>query len=125
MVVNITPLVSRIMGLKFSCGSIKIKKDGVGVDFYLAFVGYALLFFHRKNRLRPHFSTPFFHCSAQHPMSMAEEKHRKKRHAATPIEEQAGNASLDPEQPVELGGPQGPDPTRYGDWERKGRCIDF
>jgi hypothetical protein len=25
----------------------------------------------------------------------------------------------------ELGGPEGPDPTRYGDWERKGRCIDF
>ncbi len=27
--------------------------------------------------------------------------------------------------PRELGGPAGPDPTRYGDWERKGRCIDF
>ena len=25
----------------------------------------------------------------------------------------------------EIGGPQGPEPTRYGDWERKGRCIDF
>ncbi|MGH7040618.1 MAG: DUF1674 domain-containing protein [Acetobacteraceae bacterium] len=25
----------------------------------------------------------------------------------------------------EVGGPKGPDPTRYGDWERKGRCIDF
>ena len=25
----------------------------------------------------------------------------------------------------ESGGPKGPDPTRYGDWERKGRCIDF
>ncbi|KAK3553508.1 hypothetical protein QTP70_004188 [Hemibagrus guttatus] len=22
-------------------------------------------------------------------------------------------------------GPTGPEPTRYGDWERKGRCIDF
>ncbi len=27
--------------------------------------------------------------------------------------------------PVEIGGPSGPEPTRYGDWERKGRCIDF
>jgi hypothetical protein len=27
--------------------------------------------------------------------------------------------------PPEIGGPQGPEPTRYGDWERKGRCIDF
>lgn len=25
----------------------------------------------------------------------------------------------------ESGGPKGPEPTRYGDWERKGRCIDF
>ena len=25
----------------------------------------------------------------------------------------------------EKGGPRGPEPTRYGDWERKGRCIDF
>ncbi|MDH3978226.1 MAG: DUF1674 domain-containing protein [Gammaproteobacteria bacterium] len=25
----------------------------------------------------------------------------------------------------ELGGPTGPEPTRFGDWERKGRCIDF
>lgn len=27
--------------------------------------------------------------------------------------------------PGEIGGPQGPEPTRYGDWERGGRCIDF
>jgi hypothetical protein len=26
---------------------------------------------------------------------------------------------------VEIDGPSGPEPTRYGDWERKGRCIDF
>jgi len=25
----------------------------------------------------------------------------------------------------ETGGPTGPEPTRYGDWERKGRCSDF
>ena len=25
----------------------------------------------------------------------------------------------------EVGGPTGPEPTRYGDWERKGRCVDF
>ena len=28
-------------------------------------------------------------------------------------------------RPVEIDGPEGPEPTRYGDWERKGRCIDF
>jgi hypothetical protein len=26
---------------------------------------------------------------------------------------------------VESGGPKGPEPTRFGDWERNGRCIDF
>jgi hypothetical protein len=28
-------------------------------------------------------------------------------------------------RPREIGGPTGPEPTRFGDWERKGRCIDF
>jgi hypothetical protein len=27
--------------------------------------------------------------------------------------------------PRELGGPTGPEPTRFGDWEKNGRCIDF
>jgi hypothetical protein len=25
----------------------------------------------------------------------------------------------------EIGGRKGPDPTRYGDWEKGGRCVDF
>lgn len=25
----------------------------------------------------------------------------------------------------EYGGPKGKEPARYGDWEKKGRCIDF
>ncbi len=32
--------------------------------------------------------------------------------------------NLTPRQ-TETGGPKGLEPTRYGDWERKGRCIDF
>ncbi len=28
-------------------------------------------------------------------------------------------------RPEERGGPKGPEPTRYGDWERGGRCVDF
>jgi hypothetical protein len=28
-------------------------------------------------------------------------------------------------RPREIGGPQGPEPTRYGDWEVNGRCSDF
>lgn len=30
-----------------------------------------------------------------------------------------------PERPVEFGGQSGPEPTRYGDWEKNGRCSDF
>ncbi len=26
---------------------------------------------------------------------------------------------------TEIGGPTGPEPTRFGDWERKGICVDF
>jgi hypothetical protein len=33
--------------------------------------------------------------------------------------------SAPPKKPVEIGGPPGPEPTRYGDWEKRGRCIDF
>ena len=29
------------------------------------------------------------------------------------------------DRPKEIGGRGGLDPTRYGDWEKAGRCIDF
>ncbi|MEM8801309.1 MAG: DUF1674 domain-containing protein [Pseudomonadota bacterium] len=31
----------------------------------------------------------------------------------------------DEERPTELGGRDGPEPVRYGDWENKGLAIDF
>jgi hypothetical protein len=34
-------------------------------------------------------------------------------------------ANPPPQRPKEYGGPKGPEPTRYGDWEKAGRCIDF
>lgn len=39
--------------------------------------------------------------------------------AARRVEEQAAD------RPKELGGPKGEEPTRFGDWERGGRAIDF
>ena len=43
-----------------------------------------------------------------------------------------GKAFLDARHPIghmaaprEIGGRGGLDPTRYGDWEKNGRCIDF
>jgi hypothetical protein len=35
------------------------------------------------------------------------------------------SATLPYQKPQEIGGPAGLEPTRFGDWERKGRCIDF
>jgi hypothetical protein len=34
-------------------------------------------------------------------------------------------AGAEPPHAKELQGPQGPEPTRYGDWERKGIASDF
>jgi len=36
-----------------------------------------------------------------------------------------GVPALGGESPPEFYGPKGPEPTRYGDWEQKGRCTDF
>lgn len=34
-------------------------------------------------------------------------------------------AKTPPAKPKEIGGPKGPEPTRFGDWEQKGRATDF
>lgn len=34
-------------------------------------------------------------------------------------------AATEVKRPTELGGRDGPDPVRYGDWEKKGIAIDF
>jgi hypothetical protein len=36
-----------------------------------------------------------------------------------------GTRSPTEQPPGEIGGPPGPEPTRYGDWEKGGRCSDF
>jgi hypothetical protein len=38
-----------------------------------------------------------------------------------PTEEKTPNR----DKPEEIGGPKGPEPTRYGDWEKNGRVSDF
>jgi hypothetical protein len=52
----------------------------------------------------------------------------------TPPSTDAAPGTQQPEQaeakkegmpPKEVGGRDGPEPTRYGDWEKNGRCIDF
>ena len=38
---------------------------------------------------------------------------------------EAETSTIPESSPEEIGGPQGLEPTRYGDWEKRGRCIDF
>lgn len=37
----------------------------------------------------------------------------------------ASEAGAERKPPQEIGGRDGPEPTRFGDWEKAGRCIDF
>jgi len=41
------------------------------------------------------------------------------------VPDQQAEVDTDKPRPVEVGGPKGPEPTRYGDWEQAGRCTDF
>ncbi len=50
---------------------------------------------------------------------------RKKAGPGDPAAVPSGMPRPGPKQVDETGGPKGPEPTRYGDWERGGRCIDF
>ncbi|CRL03607.1 CLUMA_CG016322, isoform A [Clunio marinus] len=74
------------------------------------------------------------------PLSPRMEEFQKKLRAKTPIgklDEIQGKHPYEEKEPLpafpnntnpktgEIGGPRGPEPTRYGDWERKGRVTDF
>lgn len=48
----------------------------------------------------------------------------KSENVSTERESDAADTEAE-NQPEEVGGRDGPDPTRYGDWEKNGRCIDF
>lgn len=60
---------------------------------------------------------------------MNKEKARKDKNENERIEKTEvilpSQSKLQKKQKLEHGGPKGLEPTRYGDWERKGRCIDF
>lgn len=53
---------------------------------------------------------------------MSEQKKADQRSEA---DSEAQSNNKEPSKPVEVGGPKGKEPTRYGDWEKNGRCIDF
>jgi hypothetical protein len=45
--------------------------------------------------------------------------------AKIPAAAPATDAATPAAAPAEIGGPAGPEPTRFGDWEKNGRCVDF
>ena len=47
------------------------------------------------------------------------------RRALEEAAERQANAEARLQVSLERGGPAGPEPTRYGDWERKGVAVDF
>jgi hypothetical protein len=47
-----------------------------------------------------------------------------RKQSAEPAPKTAAKPARDNTTP-EIGGREGPEPTRYGDWEVKGRCVDF
>ncbi|XP_057372231.1 succinate dehydrogenase assembly factor 4, mitochondrial-like [Daphnia carinata] len=92
----------------------------------------------RQTARRHHVS--FFSTSTTDPSNGCASKATKKR-VKTPIgkldEIEEGQHPYQEKEPLkphpnntnpatgEVGGPKGPEPTRYGDWERKGRVSDF
>ncbi|XP_032776810.2 succinate dehydrogenase assembly factor 4, mitochondrial [Daphnia magna] len=83
----------------------------------------------------------FFSTSSNEPSDGCASKAKKPRRVKTPIgkldEIEEGQHPYQEKEPLkpwpnntnpttgEVGGPKGPEPTRYGDWERKGRVSDF
>jgi hypothetical protein len=49
----------------------------------------------------------------------------KKEDLPEPRPSEAVEQGAPTRRPKEIGGPKGPEPTRFGDWEKNGRCIDF
>jgi len=58
-------------------------------------------------------------------MSAPDPRNKAEKVASRSKPEPDNTAPEATERPREIGGRGGLDPTRYGDWEKAGRCIDF
>ncbi len=60
---------------------------------------------------------------------MADERRQTNENTAEAKPRKTGERPMEPGKhatwPREIGGQEGPEPTRYGDWEKGGRCTDF
>ncbi|KAK1269312.1 hypothetical protein QJS04_geneDACA008187 [Acorus gramineus] len=54
-----------------------------------------------------------------------EEKAEARDAVAADEEEEEEDGEFVNKETGEVGGPRGLEPTRYGDWEKSGRCYDF
>jgi Protein of unknown function (DUF1674) len=70
-----------------------------------------------RRRLRPSRGAPYISAMIQDPKGNTEPKSPQVEKPKDPVPPAARRR--------EIGGPKGPEPTRYGDWEIGGRCIDF
>jgi hypothetical protein len=57
-------------------------------------------------------------------MSARDPDNKDENCESKPGEDSENNQATE-ERPKDIGGRKGPDPTRFGDWEKGGRCIDF
>jgi len=58
-------------------------------------------------------------------MPSPEDQAQKNRPTEPAVADQTVVAAAAEPKPCEVGGRDGPEPTRFGDWELRGRCIDF
>jgi hypothetical protein len=58
-------------------------------------------------------------------MSAQDPKNKAENADSNSDPEQDNTPTETTDRPKEIGGRGGLDPTRYGDWEKSGRCIDF
>jgi len=64
------------------------------------------------------------HSQEKQPASQSPAAEAGKASSGTPAEPSVAPPQA-PVLPREIGGREGPEPTRFGDWEKAGRCIDF
>jgi hypothetical protein len=63
--------------------------------------------------------------TACHMTRMSKDDSRAPPPSPTPPAATPDGDAVPPRPAREIGGPKGPEPTRYGDWEIGGRCSDF
>lgn len=71
----------------------------------------------------PAFNADVPHATPERPISAVARRALTEAAERRAADEQA--AAQNATAQVEHGGPRGPEPTRYGDWEKKGLAVDF